>query len=411
MKVTQTGHNLPVKSWAEHELDEKCSEQIANISALPFAFHHIGVMADAHGGFGMPIGGVLATLGAVVPNAVGNDIGCGMTALRTNVRAATLRARPPGIGPYDLPILQTVINQIKRDIPAGNGKRGEHKTPIELSENLLDDYYALDTSDMNVTEGFLGRQYGTLGGGNHFVEIDEDQNGDVWLLLHSGSRALGAAVATCYNKLARRLNERWYSQVSAKTELNFLPMDSPEGQRYLSWMWFAQEYAKGNREYMLQKAFLALYRHLNGEVRNPETFDTYHNYAAMENHFGKNVLVTRKGAVRAQKGDMVIIPGSMETGSYIARGLGNPESFNSSPHGAGRAMSRTAAKKQFIVDDMVKRMSDKGIVLATDSVKDVVDEAGPAYHDIETVIQAASDLVEPLYHLTPMAVLKGSDMR
>lgn len=235
----------------------------------------------------------------------------------------------------------------------------------------------------------------------------------MWLMLHSGSRAFGYAVCNHFTKLAKELNTRWYSNLAEKSDLNFLPLDTPEGQSYVRWADLALAFAAENRAAMLRAAQNAVSRVLQAShglsVEFSEEVDCHHNYATFEHHFGKNVYVTRKGAVRAREGDMIIIPGSMETGSFIARGKGNAMSFTSSPHGAGRAMSRKAASAARTVDDLVQSMKDKGIELITDSVPGVVDEGMQAYKPIGRVMELASDLVEPVHQLTPLGVLKGAE--
>ena len=402
-------------SWAD-DMDETCLRQAKNAANLPFIHHHLSGMPDFHGGYGVPIGTVLALLHNVVPNAIGVDIGCGMHAVRTNVKVGVLRESHPEHGT----ITRAILHQIQRDVPIGNGPRGTHEHHKPIPRELDELYGGVtgmgrpdDPPGLYEAFGKVGKFLGTLGGGNHFIELDSDEDGRVWLMLHSGSRAFGYAVCNHFNKLAKDLNERWYSMVGPKSELNFLPLDTAEGKSYVRWADLALEFAAENRRAMLQAAQNAISRVLQAShglsVEFSEEVDSHHNYGTFEHHFGKNCYVIRKGAVRARLGDRLIIPGSMETGSFIAEGLGNELSFTSSPHGAGRAMSRTAAKKARSVDNMVESLKSKGIELVTDSVPGVVDEGAQAYKDIGRVMELASDLVKPLYHLSPLGVVKGAD--
>jgi tRNA-splicing ligase RtcB len=247
---------------------------------------------------------------------------------------------------------------------------------------------------------------------NHFIEVQADEEGYAWLMLHSGSRALGKRVCDHYNAIARELNERFHSEVPRAAQLAYLPVHSPEGGAYLAWMRLCMAYALENRRRMLDTAVEALFATVKGvapdrEYLITEAVDTHHNYANLEHHFGDDVLVHRKGAVRARAGEMVIIPGSMETQSYIARGLGNRESFETCSHGAGRRLSRTAAKKQRSADDVISSLKAKGIELAKRGHADVAEEAGHAYKDLEAVMDDSRELVEPVFRLRPLGVVKG----
>lgn len=405
---------VPIYAWLD-DLEQGALDQARNLANLPFAWHHVALMPDTHQGYGMPVGGVLAAKSHVIPNAVGVDIGCGMQARRTNVRAKSLAARHKGHGT----LLKAVLNDIQRDVPNGNGPIGSHRAPQPWDNGLADpDAAAL----VNAAPDSLKKawdhgayQLGTLGGGNHFLEIQEDEDGLVWIMLHSGSRALGKQVCDHFNALARQVDATAFPEVAgfAKTaQLAFLPLDSDEGRQYVAWMNLCLRYAEENRRRMLAVAL----DHLFDEVRvnQPdkdfqvtESVDTHHNYATPEVHFGQEVMVHRKGSVRARAGETVVIPGSMETGSYVARGLGNPESFQTCSHGAGRRLSRTAALKARTAEHVINALRAKGIELAKRSHKDVAEEAGHAYKDVDQVMANQRDLVEPIYKLRPLGVVKG----
>ncbi len=337
---------------------------------------------------------------------------CGMHARRTNIEAARLTASTG----RRRTLLRTVLDQIQRDVPAGNGPVGNHRTAPAWEEPLADMAVAtlIDRAPAGLRKAWDdGRfQIGTLGGGNHFIEIQADDQGFVWLMLHSGSRALGKRVCDHFNVIARDLDERLGSPVPRSVQLAHLPAESAEGREYLAWMRLCMSYALENRRRMLDAAVEAVFDAARGVAPDAsylitEAVDTHHNYADLEHHFGMDVLVHRKGAVRARAGEMVIIPGSMETGSYIARGLGNAQSFETASHGAGRRLSRTAAKKQRSAEDVLTDLRAKGIEIAKRAQANVAEEAGHAYKDIEQVMEDSRDLVEPVYRLRPLGVVKG----
>ena len=404
---------VPIHAWLE-ELEPGAHEQSRHLAQLPFAHHHVALMPDTHQGYGMPVGGVLAAKGVVIPNAVGVDIGCGMAARRTNVKAKSLAARHRAHGT----LLKAVLNGIQRDVPAGVGPGGSHRAPQSWDGGLATpDEAALVARAPDALKRAWDngtRQLGTLGSGNHFLEIQEDEEGYVWVMLHSGSRALGKEVCDHFNALARTLNERSgaTSGVPTAWQLSYLSLDSDEGREYVAWMNLCLRYAEENRRRMVGVALERLFG--EAAVNQPEkdfevdvAVDTHHNYAALERHFGEDVFVHRKGSVRAHAGELVVIPGSMETGSYIARGLGNPESFQSCSHGAGRRLARGAAKRARTPEQVVNGLRQRGIELAKRSVKDVAEEGGHAYKDIEDVMRHQRDLVEPVHKLRPLGVVKG----
>jgi tRNA-splicing ligase RtcB len=376
---------LPVKSWCR-EPEEGAIDQAANLASLPFAFKHISLMPDVHKGYGMPIGSVLATNGVVVPNAVGVDIGCGMAAMKFNITSITK------------PMLETILGDIRKAIPIIH--RSEATSYAELMLEPFEDtpVYAREYKAAKL-------QIGTLGGGNHFIEIQQDPGaGNIWVMLHSGSRHLGHAVATHYDSVACENNKLWYSTVPAEHELAFLPQYSDACWCYKAEMKLCMSYAKLNRLAMAVQIFDIFTEHTGCQMEC--WHDVAHNYARMENHFGHNVIVHRKGAISARKDELGIIPGSQGTCSFIVKGLGNRESFNSCSHGAGRVMGRRKAAASLNLAAEIKRMDDRGILHGIRSVEDL-DEAPGAYKDIHVVMAEQADLVEIVTELEPLAVIKG----
>lgn len=380
-----------VKMWTT-EIDDKAREQIKNLASLPFVYHHISVMPDCHGGKGMPIGGVLPTTNVVIPNAVGVDIGCGMCAVKTNIRAARMTEK----------ILRKVLMKGIRDrIPLGMDHHEQKQ-----DEKYLPTGFDLEKLPVVMNQYIsIHRQVGTLGGGNHFIELQRDEEGWMWIMIHSGSRNLGKQVGDFYNKRAAWLNELYYSKVDPKLTLPFLPLKTQEFNDYWHEMNYCIAFAKCNRQLMMERIEEVIVDALPLAEFEP-TIDIAHNYAAWENHFGTNCIVHRKGAIRARAGEIGIIPGSQGTCSYIVEGLGNPDSFMSSSHGAGRLMSRSQAVRTLNLEDEIKKLDSKGIVHALRSQRDL-DEAASAYKDIDHVIALETDLVKVLTKLEPIAVIKG----
>lgn len=374
------------------EFDDKAREQIENLASLPFVHHHIALMPDCHGGMGMPIGGVLPTKDVVIPNAVGVDIGCGMCAVKTNIRARRLTEK----------ILRKVIMKgIRERIPLGM----DHHEEMQ-DEKYLPTGFDLEKLPVVVTNyKSIHHQVGTLGGGNHFIELQRDDEGRLWIMIHSGSRNLGKQVGDFYNKKAKWLNELYYSKVESELMLPFLPLKTHEFNDYWGEMNYCIAFAKCNRQLMMERIKEVIVDALPLAEFEP-TIDIAHNYAAFENHFGANCIVHRKGAIRARVGEIGIIPGSQGTSSYIVEGLGNADSFMSSSHGAGRVMSRTQAIKTLNLEDEIKKMESKGIVHSIRSQRDL-DEAASAYKDIDQVIALETDLVKVITKLEPLAVIKG----
>lgn len=390
MKKVIPGGRILVKMWLEN-IEEEALQQAKNLSNLPFAFKHIALMPDAHSGYGMPIGGILATHGVVVPNAVGVDIGCGMCAVRTDLMHSETNTKK----------LKSVLSDIRNLIPLGFE---HHKT--EQEEARMPHGYKVDelTIVRQQYEAAL-KQIGTLGGGNHFIELQRDNDGYIWIMVHSGSRNIGYKVADYYNKLAKQLNTLWYADFSIKTDLAFLPLETSEAQAYMNEMNYCIDFALSNRSLMMERAKEALLENFPS-VTFGDMINIAHNYAAWENHFGKDVLVHRKGATSAREGQMGIIPGSQGTRSYIVRGKGNPESFMSCSHGAGRVMSRSQAVKTLDLKAEVEKLDSQGILHAIRGQKDL-EEAASAYKDIDEVMKLQEDLVDIVYELHPVAVVKG----
>ncbi len=377
---------LPIKTWAD-DIEEGAMEQAVNLVRLPFAFKHIAIMPDCHQGYGMPIGGILATKDYIIPNAVGVDIGCGMNAIKTNLQFIETIS------------LKRVLGEIRKVIPVGfeHNKESNHDA---MPEGEIKIHTIIYKEFDNAT-----KQIGTLGGGNHFIEIQQDTNKFIWIMIHSGSRNLGYKVAKYYNDVAKGLNQKWLSAVPVKWDLAFLPAYSDEGQNYLNEMDYCVRFAKVNRELMMSKIIDIFYNELGVNKLEIE-IDIAHNYARMENHFENNVWIHRKGATSARAGEIGIIPGSQGTKSYIVKGLGNPESFTSCSHGAGRVMSRSKAIKELDLEKEIEMLSKKGIIHSIRHQKDL-DESPSAYKNIETVMANQKDLVEIVEELTPLAVIKG----
>lgn len=388
-RVTKVGR-VPVKSWAQ-EIEGKAQEQADNLSRLPFALNHIALMPDAHAGYGMPIGGVLFADKAVVPYAVGVDIGCGVVLIETDLPVDFLYE--------DASAVAEVMALVARNVPVGNGPQAQHRAPEGEPYPIPDGSDALRFA-MEQAEV----QLGTLGGGNHFLELQRDEEGRVWFMLHSGSRSVGKKVCDYWHGIASTLCRRWHVELPDK-ELAFLPWETDEAQGYWRDMNACLAWAEESRRRMAGKAIAAI-----GKITGAKAWqvlDIHHNYAAFENHYGHNGIIHRKGAVRARAGERVLIPGSMGTASYIAEGLGNPESFQSCQHGAGRARSRAETRRNVTLAQMEAQMAEAGVTLVTPDRAKVTDESSFAYKDIEAVMAASADLVKPITRLTPLGVVKG----
>lgn len=378
---------IPIKMWVS-DLEESALKQAGNLANLPFAFKHVALMPDAHCGYGMPIGGVLATQGVVIPNAVGVDIGCGMCAVKTNIED------------LDSESLKKIMSGIRSRIPLGFSKHAQAQ-----DENLMPETEYLPEVIKTHYQNAL-YQLGSLGGGNHFIEIQYGSDHCIWVMIHSGSRNLGKQVADHYNKLAKNLNSRWHSQVPSNWDLAFLPIESPEAKEYINAMQYCVDFAFANRKLMMERVQEAFKSVLSEPFEFSEIINIAHNYAAWEHHFGKDVMVHRKGATSAREGEIGIIPGSQGTKSYIVEGLGNPQSFHSCSHGAGRKMGRKQAQRELDLQEEINRLDEKGILHAIRGKKDL-DEAAGAYKDIHQVMENQKDLVKILVELEPLAVVKG----
>lgn len=384
-----TTEKLPIKLWLA-DIEQGALEQARNLANLPFAYKHIALMPDCHQGFGMPIGGVLALDEVIIPNAVGVDIGCGMCAVKTSLEH---------IPHHELKNLMTGIRSV---IPLG----------FKHHKNMQDEKFMPQNHDPHSME-VVSREYdsargqvGTLGGGNHFIEVQKGNDGKIWIMIHSGSRNIGKQVADHYNRLAIRLNEQWKSPVPRSAQLAYLPLDTKESQEYIKEMQYCVDFAFANRKLMMDRVVEIFSDHFKGRFNAFPMINIAHNYAAKEKHFDKDVILHRKGATLADEGTIGIIPGSQGTKSYIVKGKGNPESFNSCSHGAGRVMGRKQAQRNLNLKEEIKKLNEQGIIHAIRSVRDL-DEAASAYKNIDQVMKNQSDLVDILVELTPLAVIKG----
>lgn len=384
-------NNCPVKIWTDY-VEKSEMRQIENLTTLPFLFHHLAIMPDVHTGMGMPIGGVLACKDAVIPNAVGVDIGCGMCAVKTNWKVADI--------PTDV-LRKQIMRGIRKRIPLG---MDHHKEAQD--EKYLPTGHDIDKMEIvKRRQEYITKEVGTLGGGNHFIELQKDETGTLWIMIHSGSRNLGKLVGDYYNEKAKKLNERWYSVVSPDIRLSFLPLRTDEFNAYWQEMKYCVDFALCNRKLMM-KRIEEVIKDAIPEIGFEPMINIAHNYAAWERHYGQDVIVHRKGATLAREGVIGIIPGSQGTASYIVEGLGNPESFCSCSHGAGRTLSRTAAIRDLNLKEEVERLDALGIIHAIRNQNDM-QEASGAYKDIETVIANEADLVKVKTRLLPVAVIKG----
>ncbi len=382
-------------------IEDQARQQIQNTASMPFVFKHVAVMPDAHWGMGSTVGTVLPTVEAIIPAAVGVDIGCGMVAQRTTLRADQL---PDS--------LASIRSDIEAAIPhgrtdnGGTNDRGAWGEPPKDAESMWGEMAGEfnEIVEKNPRIGQWGRperHIGTLGTGNHFIEVCLDEEDFVWVMLHSGSRGIGNRIGTHFINLAKKEMERWHISLPDKN-LAYLPDGSEHFKDYVQAVWWAQRYALASRSLMLSSVLAVLERSFTFEL-SESAVNCHHNYVARENHFGRNVWVTRKGAVRARKGDLGIIPGSMGTRSYIVEGLGNKASFHSCSHGAGRAMSRRAARERFTLEDHAR--ATEGVECRKD--EGVLDETPGAYKSIDAVMEAQKDLVKPLHTLHAVVCVKG----
>ena len=394
----------PVKAWTRGvSFDEKAREQVLNVARLPFIFRWVSIMPDVHWGMGATIGSVIPTEGAIIPAAVGVDIGCGMMAQRTNLHAAGL--------PDNLSALRAAIEKAvphgrsENGGPNDRGAWGELPAPVAAAwEGLRGGFDQLTAAHPRLGRANSANHLGTLGTGNHFIEVCLDQDDQVWFMLHSGSRGIGNRIGSYFIELAKREMKTWIIELP-DPNLAYLPEGVQLFNDYLKAARWAQEFARINRELMMQAVIAGLGGVQGlGELEPAEpAVNCHHNYVARENHFGANVWVTRKGAVRARKGDLGIIPGSMGARSFIVEGKGNPESFESCSHGAGRLMSSGEARRRFTLAE------HEAATAQVECRKDaeVIDETPAAYKPIDDVMRAQSDLVQIKHTLRQIICVKG----
>ncbi|MDO6406523.1 RtcB family protein [Pantoea phytobeneficialis] len=393
----------PIKMWTQGvPVEPEAKMQLLKTASMPFIFKHMAVMPDVHLGKGSTIGSVIPTRGAIIPAAVGVDIGCGMIAVRTSLMAG------------DLPDnLQGLRNAIEQAVPhgrvTGRGKRDKgawQDTPDDVNAHwahLAPRFRKLTDKYPQLLKTNNHQHLGTLGTGNHFIEICLDQRERVWVMLHSGSRGVGNAIGTLFIKLAQQDMQQHLANLPDR-DLAYFSEGSQHYDDYLAGVSWAQDYAHHNREVMMNRVLAALATCITKPfATHQEAVNCHHNYVQLEQHFGEQILVTRKGAVSAQKGQMGIIPGSMGAKSFIVRGLGNEESFCSCSHGAGRTMSRTAAKNRFTIDDHIRATAHVECRKDTN----VIDETPMAYKDIDAVMAAQSSLVEIVHTLRQVICVKG----
>jgi tRNA-splicing ligase RtcB len=373
----------PIKVWTD-DIEEEAIIQLKNIANLPFIFHHVAVMPDAHAGKGSTVGTVIATQGAIIPAAVGVDIGCGMCAVKL---------------PFKIDIFGDSLNELRSSI--------ERSIPVGFnSNNDLNKRIEMIASKMNLSKK-AALQIGTLGGGNHFIEICGDEDNNAWVMLHSGSRNLGKTLAESHIDKAKSIMKTYFINLP-DPDLSYLAQGTLQFEEYLIDLLHAQDYAKENRNEMMIRILKNISFHIYGEDKGTESMvmfrvDCHHNFTQRENHFDKNIWITRKGAVSAREGQYGIIPGSMGTKSYIVKGKGNLDSFCSCSHGAGRSMSRTAARKKFTLEDILKQTS--GVECRKDI--GIVDEIPESYKSIDTVMKNQEDLVEIVHTLKQILCIKG----
>jgi tRNA-splicing ligase RtcB len=387
---------VPVKVYTD-DVEAGARQQLVNLSKLPIIHHHVAAMPDVHTGIGATVGAVIATYRAIIPAAVGVDLGCGMIATRTSLTADDL----------DEQKLKRVFDQISRDVPVG---RDQHKEARALTgaakpherglRKILHDHPQLEKRFPRTHNWVC--QMGSLGGGNHFIEVCLDEAGRVWAMLHSGSRGIGNAIGTYFIELARRDAERRQLHLPDR-DLAYFQEGAEHFDGYVEAVSWAQGYAAANRDAMMELVLAAMRRHLPAFEATDEAVNCHHNYVEREHHYGADVWVTRKGAIRARRGDLGIIPGSMGACSYIVRGKGAVESFQSCAHGAGRRMSRTQAQKAFTPQDLAEQTA--GVVCRKD--RGVIDEIPGAYKPIDEVMANQVDLVEVVHTLKQVVCVKG----
>lgn len=403
MQVIKEENCHPIKAWIDGvPCDDNTKQQVKNISTMPFIHRHIALMPDCHMGIGATVGSVIPTLGAIIPAAVGVDLGCGMDAIRTSLKANQL--------PDNLKEIRSAIEAAvphgRTDNGGANDRGAWHDLPDVVGEAwklMSEKYEVLVSKSAKVAHRAPEKQLGSLGGGNHFIELCLDQEDRVWIMLHSGSRGIGNKIGSYFIAAAKKDMERFFINLPDK-DLAYLAEGSENFGNYVEAVSWAQKYALVNRQLMMRAVLSALTKcNLPEFHTEDEAVSCHHNYISKEHHFGADPWVTRKGAIRANKGELGIIPGSMGAKSFIVRGKGNPESFCSASHGAGRVMSRTEAKKRFTVQDQEE--ATKGVECRKDA--EVIDEIPMAYKSIDAVMKAQEDLVEVVHTLKQVVCVKG----
>lgn len=404
------GERVPIKMWTHGvPVEDSAVAQLRNVAKLPFIFRHVAAMPDVHWGMGATVGSVIATKGAIIPAAVGVDIGCGMMAARTDLTASDL--------PDNLAAMRSAIEAAVPHGRTDNGginDRGAWGDPpvrplFEIGRNgansLIERLNLITAKHQKLVRpsGRAPYHLGTLGTGNHFIEVCLDEEGRVWVMLHSGSRGIGNAIGSYFIERAKADIKRWFINLPDQ-DLAYLPEGSDEFDDYVEAVHWAQDFALANRNVMMAAVVNAVSESLGRPtLATVEAVNCHHNYVARENHFGQNVLVTRKGAVRARVGDLGIIPGSMGVQSYIVSGKGNPDSFMSCSHGAGRKMGRREAERTFTIEDHIAATA--GVECRKDA--GVIDETPGAYKDVDAVMAAQADLVEIVHTLKQCVCVKG----
>ncbi|WP_340104137.1 RtcB family protein [Rhodohalobacter sp. 8-1] len=383
MKRVIETERIPINLWVD-DIEEGALEQAKDIANLPVSFSHIAIMPDTHQGYGMPIGGVLATENAIIPNAVGVDIGCGMCSLRTNQQE------------LDRDRLKKIMGRIRDTVPVGFSHHDSKQDKKWMPE--MDSELPIIQKEYESAR----KQVGTLGGGNHFIEIQKGSDGYIWIMIHSGSRNIGYTAAKHYNDIAKEKNE---GRDDVPKNLAFFREDTKEFSLYTNEMNYCIDFALANRKLMMERVKDAFEKEVS-DVEFSDFINKPHNFAARETHFDKELIIHRKGATRAREGELGMVPGSQGSPSFIVRGKGKPEAFESCSHGAGRVMSRTKAKETLSVEEQSKPMEEKGIIHAIRHKSDL-DEAPGSYKDIQEVMKNQSDLVDIVIELEPMAVIKG----
>lgn len=391
--VIQEEGARPIKIWTDF-VEDSALTQLKNLARLPFiANNGVACMPDVHAGIGSTVGTVIATDKAIIPAAVGVDIGCGMNAVRLSLKASHL--------PDDL---LKIRHQIERDVPLGTGGQHSDSRGANVPDNLFDRYETLANKHPGINNKNMRRQLGSLGSGNHFIELCIDESQDVWIMLHSGSRGVGNLIGRYFIEKAKKRMEQYFIGLP-DGDLAYFPEDTDDFNDYVEAVQWAQDYARENRKVMMETVIAALRRHIPVEFTiTQEAINCHHNYVERENHFGRNLWVTRKGAIRAREGDLGIIPGSMGQRSYIVRGKGDLQSYCSCSHGAGRKMSRTQARKTFNLADLAAQT--EGVECRKDDA--VLDEIPGAYKSIDEVMANQTDLVDVVHILKQVLCVKGA---